>query len=225
MTTTITGRLARDPETKQVGTTDEHTRVELIVLENTGRMTRDGWKEDEEPTRHVVHAWRYLGTRAASLRTGDAVVVVGRDHTQAWIDRDTNEKRRRRVIEAEHIGVDLRTMQVQARKPRKPGLDDAAKDGWASLATAEPSVRRELSDEDAAELHSALEDAAATARAAAEHEREDLAYEHKHGQQLRADAEESIAATVAWHEQRAATLSHLAERIITARRITLDERA
>lgn len=155
---TITGRLATEPDTKRVGSHNEHLRTELIILENTGRMTRDGWQADSEPTRHVVYAWRELGERAASLNTGDAVIIVGREYTTSWTDRETGEKRRRRVVDADDIGPSLREMQVQTRRPRKPGLDEEAAAAWVTHATAEPSVRTALTDDDIIQVMAALDE-------------------------------------------------------------------
>ena len=43
---------------------------------------------------------------AASLHKGDAVIVVGKEHSNSWQDKE-GAKQFGRVIDADNIGVDL----------------------------------------------------------------------------------------------------------------------
>lgn len=168
----ITGRLATDPESERVGAARNHPRTTLVVLENTGRRNREGtWVEDPEPTRHTIKAWGDLGLQAAELRRGDAVIVVGSERTEAWTDRVTDERRRRRVIEAEHIGPDMRWMNVDAQRRQRPNLAEQALQSWQEHGLDAPkplniSARTLTADEQQA-IANALDEAAATADAMA----------------------------------------------------------
>ncbi|RFA06819.1 hypothetical protein B7R21_18405 [Subtercola boreus] len=59
-----------------------------------------------DATTQFVEAKFELGENtAATLRKGDAVIVVGREHTASW--GPDRAKSYGRVVEADHIGVDL----------------------------------------------------------------------------------------------------------------------
>lgn len=58
------------------------------------------------PPPTFVEARFELGQNAAaSLRRGDAVIVIGREHTTSW--GDEGNKQYGRVIDADSIGADL----------------------------------------------------------------------------------------------------------------------
>lgn len=168
----ITGRLATDPETDRVGAARNHPRTTLIVFENTGRRNREGaWVEDPEPTRHTIKAWGDLGLQAAELRRGDAVIVVGHERTEAWTDRESDERRRRRVIEADHIGPDMRWMDVNAQRRQRPNLDEQAMKSWQEHGLNAPKpetiTTRTLTEAEQQAMANALDEAAVTAEAMA----------------------------------------------------------
>lgn len=107
MQRTIIGNLAFEPELDTVGE-QQIPRAKLVILENTGVQTKDGWRQDEDPTRHTVFAWRELAQRAAELPKGTPVIVIGREYTRGWDDEASGERRRMRLVDAEHLGVNLR---------------------------------------------------------------------------------------------------------------------
>lgn len=112
-TRTITGNLAADPDAVQVGRVQI---VKLRVLENTGEYRRGEWVEHDAATTHFVEAKFELGENVlATLHKGDAVIVVGYEHTVSWGEGEA--KRYGRVLEADAIGPDLRraTATVQRR--------------------------------------------------------------------------------------------------------------
>lgn len=103
-TRTITGNLAADPEVVKAGTV---SITKLRVIENTGECRSGKFVAHDTPTSHFVEARFELGENAAaSLHKGDAVIVVGKEHTNSWADKE-GAKQFGRVIEADSIGVDL----------------------------------------------------------------------------------------------------------------------
>ncbi|NQX37072.1 single-stranded DNA-binding protein [Herbiconiux sp. VKM Ac-2851] len=102
-TRTITGNLAADPEAVTAGTIEI---VSFRVIENTGDYRRGEWVAHDTPTTHRIQARFELGQNAlASLNKGDAVIVIGSEHTESW-GEDTN-RHYGRIIDAQHIGLDL----------------------------------------------------------------------------------------------------------------------
>ncbi|MFI8634182.1 single-stranded DNA-binding protein [Microbacterium sp. NPDC077663] len=100
---TITGNLAADPEVVQAGTIQI---TKLRVIENTGEYRQGKYQPHGTPTTHFVEARFELGQNAAaSLHRGDAVIVIGREHTTSW--GDEGNKQYGRVIDADSIGADL----------------------------------------------------------------------------------------------------------------------
>ena len=102
-TRTITGNLAADPEVIQAGSIQI---TKFRVIENTGEYRQGKWQAHPNATTHFVEARFELGENAAaSLHKGDAVIVVGREHTTSW--GEEGSKQYGRVIDAENIGADL----------------------------------------------------------------------------------------------------------------------
>ncbi|SDZ48313.1 single-stranded DNA-binding protein [Herbiconiux ginsengi] len=102
-TRTITGNLPADPEQITVGSIQI---TKFRVIENTGDYWRGEWVAHDTPTTHFVEARFELGQNAlGSLNKGDAVIVIGAEHTKSWGD-DTN-RQYGRVLQAHHIGLDL----------------------------------------------------------------------------------------------------------------------
>lgn len=101
---TITGNLAADPEVVQAGTVNI---TKLRVIENTGEYRQGKFVAHDTPTSHFVEARFELGENAATtLHNGDAVIVVGKEHTNSWEDK-AGGTQYGRVIDADAIGVDI----------------------------------------------------------------------------------------------------------------------
>jgi single-strand DNA-binding protein len=109
---TITGHLAIEPETVQAG---KITITKLRVIENTGDYRNGEWVEHPEATTHFVEAKFELGENAAAtLHKGDAVIIIGREHTTSW--GEEGAKKYGRVIHADRIGADLSRAVAQIRR-------------------------------------------------------------------------------------------------------------
>ena len=103
-TRTITGNLAADPEVVKAGSV---SITKLRVIENTGEYRSGKFVAHDTPTSHFVEARFELGENAAAtLHKGDAVIVVGKEHSNSWEDKD-GAKQFGRVIDADAIGADL----------------------------------------------------------------------------------------------------------------------
>ena len=111
-TRTITGNLATDPEVVQAGSI--HI-TKLRVIENTGEYRHGKWQAHPDATTHFVEAKFELGENtAATLHRGDAVIIVGREHTNSW--GEEGAKQYGRVLEAENIGVDLNRATAEVHR-------------------------------------------------------------------------------------------------------------
>lgn len=132
---TITGNLAADPETVAAGSV---TITKFRVIENTGEFRQGQWVNDDTPTTHFVEGKFELGSNAAAtLHTGDAVIVVGKEKTNSWGAGD--DRQYGRVIIAEHIGVDLtRATAKITRTPRRSTNNDEQSQDDLSNLTGRP---------------------------------------------------------------------------------------
>ena len=111
-TRTITGNLATDPEVVQAGSI--HI-TKLRVIENMGEYRQGKWQAHPDATTHFVEAKFELGENtAATLHRGDAVIIVGREHTNSW--GEEGAKQYGRVLEAEKIGVDLNRATAEVHR-------------------------------------------------------------------------------------------------------------
>jgi len=111
-TRTITGNLAADAEVVPAGSINI---TKLRVIENTGEYRGGKYVEHPDATTHFVEAKFELGENAAAtLHKGDAVIVAGREHTSSW--GPEGNKTYGRVVEADHIGVDLSRQVAQVRR-------------------------------------------------------------------------------------------------------------
>ena len=114
-TRTITGNLATDPEVVQASSIQI---TKLRVIENTGEYRQGKWQAHPDATTHFVEAKFELGENAAAtLRKGDPVIVVGREHTSSW--GDEGAKQYGRVLEADNIGVDLNRATAEVHRISK----------------------------------------------------------------------------------------------------------
>lgn len=115
-TRTITGNLAADPDVVQAGSV---SITKFRVIENTGDYRGGKFVEHDTPTSHNVEAKFELGNNAAAtLHKGDAVIVVGKEHTNSW-EKD-GATQYGRVIDADTIGVDLTwATAVVTKNPRE----------------------------------------------------------------------------------------------------------
>ncbi|WP_161580452.1 single-stranded DNA-binding protein [Subtercola vilae] len=109
---TITGNLAADVEVVKAGSIDI---AKLRVIESTGEYRGGKYVEHPDATTPFVEAKFELGENvAATLHKGDAVIVIGREHTSSW--GPEGSKTYGRVIDADTIGVDLGRAVAAVRK-------------------------------------------------------------------------------------------------------------
>ena len=101
---TFAGRLGTDVELKEL------TGGQLVAsfrVASTPRRVKDGAWTDGATTWHTVKAWNRLARHAAaSLRSGDPVVVHGRLVAEEWTT-PANEVMSRYVVVASSLGHDL----------------------------------------------------------------------------------------------------------------------
>lgn len=136
-TRTITGNLAADSEVVQAGSIKI---TKFRVLENTGEYRRSEYLEHDTPTVHFVEAKFELGENAAaSPHRGDAVIVVGREHTSSWGPDDAKQ------YEPRHRG---RQHRAEPHASRRPGA--ANRPGRRRMMSKGPPAARPLSSAEAA---------------------------------------------------------------------------
>lgn len=85
----VSGRLARDPETRQVGDTSV-TNFTLGVSEKFKDKKSGEMKEKTAWVR--CQAWGKIGEIAAEGRKGDEVVISGKLETRTWEDKDGGKR-------------------------------------------------------------------------------------------------------------------------------------
>ncbi|NIY62085.1 single-stranded DNA-binding protein, partial [Clavibacter michiganensis subsp. michiganensis] len=104
---------AADPEAVVAG---QVTITKFRVMENTGEFRKGEWVKHETPTAHFVEAKFELGEHIlASLRKGDRVIVVGREHTRSW-EKPGGGTGYGRIIVAENVGPDLTYTTAQPHR-------------------------------------------------------------------------------------------------------------
>jgi len=123
-TRVIVGNLAADPEAIAAG---QVTITKFRVMENTGEYRKGDWVKHETPTAHFVEAKFELGEHIlASLRKGDRVIVVGREHTRSW-EKPGGGTGYGRIIIAENVGPDLTYTTAQ---PNRQPAQSAPANEW-----------------------------------------------------------------------------------------------
>lgn len=86
-----------------------------VLIENTGEYRHGKWQAHSDATTHFVEAKFELGENtAATLHRGDAVIIVGREHTSSW--GEEGAKQYGHVLEAENIGVDLNRATAEVHR-------------------------------------------------------------------------------------------------------------
>lgn len=81
-TRTVIGNLATNPEIVQAGRVQI---VKLRVVEDTGEWRGGKYVPHPDAITHFVEAKFELGENAAAtLHQGDAIIIVGREHTASW---------------------------------------------------------------------------------------------------------------------------------------------
>lgn len=99
-TITIEGRLAEDPKTVSDNLT------ELIVLTNRRGQDEAGEWQNTDTSRYVVKAFKSKAKKAAELKSGAPVLVVGSVVTETW-QTAAGENRSKQVVLADAIGTSL----------------------------------------------------------------------------------------------------------------------
>ena len=83
------GRLVRDPETRAIG--GDQTVSSLSLAINKKWKDKAGeWKEDVLYIR--ASAFGFLSQKAATMKKGDLVLIVGSIEQRKWADKDGNQR-------------------------------------------------------------------------------------------------------------------------------------
>ena len=126
---TVVGHLANDPTRRAAG---EHDVVKFRLASTARRRTADGSWESGDTLFVNVNCWGRLVTGVvASLRKGDAVIVVGNIYTNEYDDRDGN-RRQSLEMRAQAVGPDLSRYIVKLQ--RLEPLRDAESPSTAAAA-------------------------------------------------------------------------------------------
>jgi single-strand DNA-binding protein len=98
--------LAYDPQVRLTPVGKQITEItEITVLVNQRRQDSDGAWVDEEPTRHVVRAFKTLAENSWNRwAKGDRVFVHGTVTTDVWADKQSGETRTAQRVLAEIMG-------------------------------------------------------------------------------------------------------------------------
>ena len=131
MSTTVSfaGNLTDDPElayTREGG----KPYVTFRVMVNHRFQNAQGEWQEEEPTPNDVRVYGGAANNVAdSFGSGDGVTVHGRLKTDSWTDKETGEKRTKRVVEVnDHlgfVGAWVKWAAVRIEQPRRSSAPQA----------------------------------------------------------------------------------------------------
>jgi single-strand DNA-binding protein len=111
----ISGRLARDPETRSVG----NSTVTNFTLGVSEKYKDRQTGEQKEKTAWVrVVAWGKTGEIAAEASKGDEVVITGKLETRTWEDKDKNKRESTEVNAFAVFVIGKRNAQKASAKPK-----------------------------------------------------------------------------------------------------------
>lgn len=103
---TFSGWVGSQVELTHVGE-DGSVPVATFRVGSTPRRRRDGKWENGETIWYAVKAWRQLATHvAASLHSGEPVLVTGRLQAETW-QKEDGTTASRQVVVAQAVGHDL----------------------------------------------------------------------------------------------------------------------
>ena len=127
-TVILEGNIAADIELTYTPTGKQVVR--FLVLVNRRRKDPDtGEWSDAEPTRHACVAFGVLGEHLTdSLAKGDRILMVGTVVTDAWDDKDTDEKRTAQRVLVDAAGPSLRFATTTVRKAQRTIADHTETD-------------------------------------------------------------------------------------------------
>ena len=113
---TVVGRLVSDPKRRTVGAQDV---VKFRLASNARRRAENGNWEPGDSLFVNVNCWGRLVTGvAATLKKGDAVIVVGNVYTSEYDDREGN-RRSSVEVRATSVGPDLARCRARIDRIRQ----------------------------------------------------------------------------------------------------------
>ncbi|MDR7278782.1 single-strand DNA-binding protein [Catenuloplanes atrovinosus] len=140
---TVVGNVLTAPEWRRTEKTKSLV-THFKVASTARKLDREtGQWVDGNALRVRVTCWRRLAEGvAASVMTGDPIIVLGRMYTRDWIDPEGNP-RVQYELEAVAVGHDLtrgrsRFLRTKAAGPATGGVDDAASDAQIGGEATEP---------------------------------------------------------------------------------------
>jgi single-strand DNA-binding protein len=130
MSTTVTfaGNLTGD--TKLAYTREGKPYASFRVMVNHRYQNIQGEWHEEEPTPHDVRVYGVAVNNVADcFGSGDGVIVQGRQKTEVWSDKESGEKRTRRVVEVNDyfgfVGAWVKWVAVRVEQPRRSSAPQA----------------------------------------------------------------------------------------------------
>ena len=132
---TVIGNVARPPKLRTVTSGALVADFRLACTPRRQDKASGDWS-DGETLWFGITCWRALADNAAaSLQTGDRVVVTGRLATRSWQGEDGVE-RNGLEIEASSVGLDLSRGTATLKRSSR---GSAADDTWASSGQSDPT--------------------------------------------------------------------------------------
>jgi single-strand DNA-binding protein len=135
---TITGNLVHDPELRFTPGGQPAARFRVASTPRFYDKASGEWK-DGESLFLTCQAWRQMAENAAgSLQQGTRVIVTGRLRQRSYEAKDGGQ-RTVYELEADEVGVSLRSAAVKVRKAARPGNGGQAGQ-QASSGAADPQA-------------------------------------------------------------------------------------
>lgn len=98
--TIVIGRLGKDPESREVGST---TVANFSVASDYAYKNREGeWSKKTEWSN--VKVWGAQAKSATQyLKKGSLVAIIGRPETESWEDKNSGEKKYKSIVVADRV--------------------------------------------------------------------------------------------------------------------------
>lgn len=122
----LIGRAGKDPETRTVGA--NNTSITTFSLCTSEKIPNS---KDYKSTWHEIKCWGKTADRAYNdIRKGDEVSIIGKIEQESWIDKNTDKKVYKTVINAFVVRMTTPAGQGKNSSGESYGNDPGPQDQW-----------------------------------------------------------------------------------------------
>jgi single-strand DNA-binding protein len=129
---TVEGRVVADPELRFSPNGVAVCRIRLVAQDRRFNKETNGW-EDGDTLWLSVTCFKQLAENVAEhIKKGDNVIAIGKERTDEWQDRETNEKRSANALIADDIGKSMKFGPKRAERSTASSPVSGEADPWGS---------------------------------------------------------------------------------------------